>query len=213
MTIQVQDLLRSSRGAAFSKIGYLRGLPEEKVVEFLNGLFQLAMEARESGDWSPVVGHLESWENAAVAALGARMAAPQGEEIPWAAWQRSLREATVALVTTGGLHLAEQPPFNFREQDGDWSYRTLPRGLTQEQVRVAHNGYDISGPQQDFNCVLPLHLLLELEREGCIGKVADTHYSFMGRIPNKWNELQASAKEVAGRLTDAGVHAVIIGST
>ncbi len=213
MAIETRDLLRSPRGAAFSKIGYLRALPEEKVVEFLNGLFRLALEARESGDWEAVVAHIEQWEGAALAALGARMQAPPVDAVPWAPWERPLGSATIALITTGGVHLADQPPFNFQAEEGDWSYRELPRTLVQEQVRVAHNGYDISGPQQDFNCVFPLHRLLELERAGRIGHAADVHYSFMGRIPTKWAELQAAAGEVAEKLLAAGVHAAVIGST
>ncbi|MSQ33722.1 MAG: hypothetical protein EXR60_04815 [Dehalococcoidia bacterium] len=213
MAIDIRDLLRSPRGVAFSKIGYLRSLPEEQVVEFLNGLFRLALESRESGDWEAVVAHIEQWEAAAVAALGARMQAPPVDAVPWAPWERPLGSATVALITTGGVHLTDQTPFNFQAEEGDWSYRELPCDLRQEDVRVAHSGYDISGPQQDFNCVLPLHRLLELERAGRIGHAAGVHYSFMGRIPTKWAEIQTAAREVAERLLAAGVHAAVIGST
>ena len=54
---------------------------------------------------------------------------------------------------------------------------------------MKHRGYDISGPQEDINCVFPMQRLLEMEAEGVIGELAPTAYSFMGLINANTNAL------------------------
>jgi hypothetical protein len=39
-----------------------------------------------------------------------------------------------------------------------------------------------AGAAKDLDCVLPLRRLQELSADGIVGKVAATHYSFMGYI-------------------------------
>src|SRR5437867_3384412 len=45
------------------------------------------------------------------------------EPLNWTALAKPLTECTVALVTTGGVHLREQTPFAVYEEVGDWSWR------------------------------------------------------------------------------------------
>jgi hypothetical protein len=45
-------------------------------------------------------------------------------------------------------------------------------------MRIAHKHYDHSLAEQDFNIVFPVQRFVELENEGIIGKLTDTHYSF-----------------------------------
>ncbi len=105
--------------------------------------------------------------------------------IPWTPLRKPLSEATIALISSGGIALRCDEPF---DQDGErrnpwWgdpSFRVLPRSATEEDVEVYHLHIDASFARRDLNCVLPLQRLVELEAFGEIGRAAPRHYSFMG---------------------------------
>ena len=99
--------------------------------------------------------------------------------MPWTPYKGRPSEQTFALVTSGGLYLkGSQPPFNTESIHGDTSFREIPKTVRQEELGIAHAHYDHSVAEQDINTIFPIHRFLELEKEGIVGKVADTHYSF-----------------------------------
>ena len=131
---------------------------------------------------------------------------------PWAPFRKSLPDCTVALVTTAGVHLKKDPPFNMADQDGDPSYRVIPRGTSQNRLIITHDYYDHRDADKDMNIVFPLDRLEECAREGEIGKVAPWHYSFMGHIdgPHIPVLLTVTAPQVARQLSQAQVDAVVL---
>ncbi len=64
--------------------------------------------------------------------------------------------------------------------------------------------------EQDLNCLFPLGRLLELERNGEIGRSAERHYSFMGYILQPSFLLGASTPEMIRRLKVDAVDAVLL---
>lgn len=113
------------------------------------------------------------------------IAKEEPREVPWTALVRRLSECTVALISSGGIALKADEPFDQEgeRQDpwwGDPSYRVLPRTATQDDVEIYHLHVDTSFARQDLNCVLPLQRLAEMEASGEIGRMAPRHYSFMG---------------------------------
>ena len=101
------------------------------------------------------------------------------DDIPWTPYTGKPSEQTIALVTSGGLYLKDsQPPFDTTSIHGDPSFREIPKTARQEDYGIAHAHYDHSLAEQDINVIFPLQRLIELEREGVIGRVAETHYSF-----------------------------------
>ena len=112
-----------------------------------------------------------------------RMEAPR--EIPWTPLKKSLTESTVALVSSAGLALKTDPPF---DQDGErenpwWSdpsIRVLPKTATGVDISLYHLHMNPKIAAQDLNTLLPLQPLLELEQRGEIGRSAEQHYSYMG---------------------------------
>jgi len=131
---------------------------------------------------------------------------------PWAPFRKSLPDCTVALVTTAGVHLKKDPPFNMADQDGDPSYRVIPRGTLQSRLIITHDYYDHRDADKDMNIVFPLDRLEECAREGEIGQVAPWHYSFMGHIdgPHIPVLLTVTAPQVARQLSQAQVDAVVL---
>ena len=101
------------------------------------------------------------------------------EDVPWTPFVGKPSEKTFALITSGGLYLKNsQPAFETGTIHGDMSFREIPRTVRYEDIGIAHGHYDPSLAEQDLNTIFPIHHFIELEKEGIIGKLADTHYSF-----------------------------------
>jgi D-proline reductase (dithiol) PrdB len=124
---------------------------------------------------------------------------------PWTPLQQPVASSTVALVTTGGVHLRTDPPFNL---NGDAGFRAIPGTAEPRELQITHQAYDRRDAGEDVNLVFPLQRLQELEAEGVVGRVADEHYGF-GLAPHP-APLLVSAREVAGRLRQAQVDLVLL---
>ena len=214
MSVDLSDLTKAFTEnwtrVAFSRLRYLsRNASEEELAEFFSDLLVKAAECRHRGDWEEMERFLEGWEDWLVARSAARMEFLEAGETPWTPLSKPISQCRIALVTTGGIYLEDQAPF---EAANDISFREIPAETPQERIRVSHPGYDISGPQEDVNCVFPLHRFQELEAEGAIGALSETHYSFMGLIRDP-GLLQETPQEVARRMKAEGVDAVFLAST
>ena len=205
----IEELLSNPATAAFSRIKYLQRLgTEEQVREFFNGLFVAAFESKYRGDWDLLNGYLKRWEDVAIGGQFRTMAMPDGD-IPWAILRKPLDQARVALVTTGGVYVEGQKPF----ERGDTTYREIPRDAGKEHLRIWHPGYDTRPATEDINCIYPVDRFKELEAEGLIGELAGTGYSFMGLINDTDSLINETAPQAARRLKDQGVDAVFLAST
>ncbi len=212
----LQQILASPATAAFSRIRYVRSqMSEEEQAQFLGKLYVAAVEARESGKLDALADLIEEWEAKGVALAGGRARAPEVGPTPWAPLRVPIRRAKIALVTTGGFYLDGQPPFEADGPEGlgDWSFRAIPRDTPRDKIKVAHLHYDLSGPREDINCVFPLDRFAEMEREGAIGRLAETNYSFMGFIQRPDLLMAETAPQVARLLKADGVDAVFLTST
>jgi D-proline reductase (dithiol) PrdB len=106
------------------------------------------------------------------------------DPIPWSPLRKPLSACKVGIVSTAGLVLPDQPPFDDGVRGGDFSFRVIPADANLTTLIDTHRSetYDHSGVHQDANLVFPLDRLQELAREGHIGAVAERHLSFMGSI-------------------------------
>ena len=101
------------------------------------------------------------------------------DDIPWTPYRGRPSEQTFGLVTSGGLYLKQsQPAFNTESIHGDPSFREIPKTVRQQDLGIAHAHYDHSLAEQDINIIFPVQRFVELEKEGIIGRVPDTLYSF-----------------------------------
>lgn len=127
--------------------------------------------------------------------------------IPWAEPKKPLAGASVALITTGGVHLQSDTPFDMRDKEGDPSYREVPLTADRSALTITHDYYNHADADQDLNLILPADRLRTLEREGAIGRIHPVAYSFMGHIdgPHVETLRLKSAPEVARALRGAAV--------
>jgi D-proline reductase (dithiol) PrdB len=138
--------------------------------------------------------------------------AVKGEGIPWTPFEKPLAECRVALVTTAGVHLKSQTPFDMDNESGDATSREIPGDIDTDKLMVTHKYYDHSSADKDINVVFPLDRLREMVTKGEVGEVAPHHYSFMGHIVDgKIEELMnVTAPVVARNLLGDGVDAVLL---
>lgn len=196
----------------FIKLGYLRSYRPSPVTEFFNGLLTRVIEARAEGHWAAVEAFLDEWEHRVEEYTHGpgRWYEADADDYVFAPLRAPLSEATVALITTGGLHLPRQPQFDV---DGDHSYREIPLDALPGPYEVTHKQYDTSGALADYNCIFPVDRLREAATVGRIGAVARTNYAFMGYIPAWPSLVEDTAPAVARRLKSEGVHAAVVGTT
>lgn len=124
-------------------------------------------------------------------------------ELPFAPLRRPLSGCKVALVTTGGVHLPDQPRFDIDDPLGDCSYREIPNDAG--ELTWTH-AYHAPERGEDLDGVFPLWTFRGLEREGVVGRLNRRHFSFMGAIHDPVPLAEETAPEVAGKLADDGVH-------
>ena len=120
---------------------------------------------------------------------------------------KELSQCRVALITTAGLHLQEQTPYNDRIIGGDCSYREIPNTIETQILALGHRSkaFDASGTESDINLVLPLDRFRELETDGKIGALNHRHFSFMGSITKPKPLIRQTAPEVAKLLKSDAV--------
>lgn len=104
------------------------------------------------------------------------------DETPFTPLGKPLAQCRLALVTTAGVHLKSELPFDMADSTGDPTFRVVPESSAREQVTITHNYYDHKDADQDLNIVFPLDRLRELVAEGRLGSLAARHYGFMGHI-------------------------------
>jgi D-proline reductase (dithiol) PrdB len=131
---------------------------------------------------------------------------------PGAVLAKPLAESRIAIVTTAALHRPDQPAFDESVKGGDWSYRELSLDVDLPSLRIAHksDAFDHTGVETDKNLALPLDRLRDLAAEHQIGEAAPRHFSFMGSIPAPGRLMDQSAPEVAARLREDRVDAVLL---
>ncbi len=155
----------------------------------------------------------------AVAQWWARRAAQQLQPltaddvaIPFARLTKPLSQCRAALVTTAGVHMRSQPPFDMQNPDGDASYRAIPAAAAAEALTITHKYYDHSDADRDLNVVFPLAHLRDLVRQGVIGGLAAQQFGFMGHIEGQQLAVlqNKTAPEVAARLRQSGADFVLL---
>jgi len=122
-------------------------------------------------------------------------------------WEKDLSDARVALVTTTGVYVEGQEPFDTGAPLGDPTFRAIPADVDVSRLDIAHTHYPHERAEKDINVIMPLERLRELVDEGAVGSLADRHYSFGFDLHVK--ELVDSAHEMARALREDGVDVVL----
>jgi glycine reductase len=126
----------------------------------------------------------------------------------------ALKEATVALVTEGGL-VPKGNPDRLESSRGTryFKYSIAGReGFERGEFEAMHTGYDTATVDLDPDRIVPLDAMRVLEKERRFGKLHDHYFvtTGTGAMPSKMAELGAG---IADELKTSGVNAVLLTAT
>jgi len=135
--------------------------------------------------------------------------------IPWMPMAKPLNQTIIALVTSAGVSLKTDPPFDMEREKreaiwGDRSYRAMPRGTTEKDIEVNHLHINTNYIKRDINVILPLARMAELEQEKIIGHLAFTSYSFYGFQWQNTDFLKEAIEPISRSMKLEGVEAVLL---
>lgn len=155
------------------------------------------------------------WLHRSLAGHYREMELERRDPIPWTPPEDPVERSTVAAITTGGVHLADDEPFDVEREHrepfwGDPTYRIVPRAVRSEDVAVSHLHYDPSDVLEDLDVLLPVPLLGTLAEEGRIAGVATRHYSVMGYQPDPSELLQRHVPKMIESLRSDEVDVVVL---
>lgn len=127
--------------------------------------------------------------------------------IPYSPRTRELTQTKFALVSTAGVHLRTQEPFNLA---GDNSWREISGDVAAADLMVTHEHYDHRHADRDINCVFPIDRLRELAEDGVIAGVAQRHLGFMGFSQQLRDLYDRAAPEMAKLIERSDADGVIL---
>lgn len=131
---------------------------------------------------------------------------------PGARLAKPLAQSKLALISSAGLYLPGQPPFDVTFRGGDFSFRELPNTLDVRRLKIAHRSsdFDQTGAREDRNLVFPLDRFHELAEKGDIGGLNNRHFSLMGSISAPGRLISNSAPRIAEMLIEDKVDAAFL---
>jgi len=125
--------------------------------------------------------------------------------IPFTPLRKRLGECTVALVSTAGIACKDDQPFDQERERrdpwwGDPSFRVIPFGTTERDVRLYHLHIDPRFGEADLDVVLPMRRLTELADARIVGRPSHRHYSIMGYILEPTVLVEKTAPAIAQQM-------------
>jgi D-proline reductase (dithiol) PrdB len=142
--------------------------------------------------------------------------APFAGPIPWAPLKQPVERTAFALVTSAGIRLRSDAPFDMEREKleptwGDRSHRRIPKDPARRgEIAVDHLHINPDYILQDINVMLPIDRMAELEREGAIGRLAETHYSFYGFQWDSTEFVETAIAPMAAQMEREKVEAALL---
>jgi D-proline reductase (dithiol) PrdB len=115
-------------------------------------------------------------------------------------------------VTTAGLYTPDQDNFNYWMTSGDTSFREISNSVEMGSLLESHRSpsWDHRGVEADRNLAFPLDRFRELAARSEFKELNHRHFSFMGSVIGTRPLIEETAPEVARRLSEDGVDAVLL---
>lgn len=134
------------------------------------------------------------------------------DPVPATELARPVADCRVAVVSSAGLVVPGDPPFDHKVRGGDFSYRVIPADVEVQRLEDHHrsDAFDHSGIETDSNMAMPLDRLHEMAAAGQIGSVAPRHISLMGSITIPGRLVKRSLPEIADLLVSDQVDVALM---
>jgi len=199
---------------------FLKSLSEAEAGKFFQELLWKLGEASNDGEFEPIIRHIFQWQVQAYSGKPTW----EYEDAPFTSMSKLASEAKIGLLTTSGHFVEGDDPKPFGVEDMSQAEAQsriseflktepilfeIPVDIVREKLRVRHGGYDIRAAQSDYNTILPIDRMIELETEGELGQVLENAYSFVGATAQK-QLISESGPQWAEMLKAQGVDGMIL---
>lgn len=134
------------------------------------------------------------------------------DPVPLTPVTKPLSECRLALISSAGLTLRDQAPFDKSAKGGDVSFRQISSEAAVSDLVESHRSesFDHSGLGQDPNLAFPLDSARALVAEGRIGSLATMHLSLMGSITAPGRLIAHTAPAMAATLVADAVDIALL---
>lgn len=134
------------------------------------------------------------------------------EPPPFTPFEKELSRTRVGLVTTTGVYIEGQEPFDVDAALGDSTFRVIPSDVDVSILRIAHTHYPHARAERDINVIFPIERLRELVEEKAVASLASDFFSygFDLHVKELMDPKTGSVHEIARALKDEGVDVVLI---
>ena len=126
----------------------------------------------------------------------------------------NLKDAVVALATTGGIVPVDNPDRIQSASATRWGRYDMTGmdRLKEGEFKTIHAGFDPAAANADPNVIVPLDAMRQYEKEGRFKRLHKYFYTTVGTGTTE-AEAKRMAKEMVPMLKEDGVNVVIMGST
>ncbi|MCF7741271.1 MAG: glycine/betaine/sarcosine/D-proline family reductase selenoprotein B [Candidatus Marinimicrobia bacterium] len=127
----------------------------------------------------------------------------------WTPFKEDLEETRIAFISVAGAYTDDQEPFTEEGKKEDHQYREVDAEYDKEKINFLGLDWDTTEAQKDPKVVFPVKNLVLLQKEGVIGYVHKTAYSFSGHDEDE-KELDKSIKKMIEDLEENEIDAAIV---
>lgn len=132
------------------------------------------------------------------------------KDMPAADLKKPLNECKAALVSTAGVHLLTDSPFDVDNPAGDHTIRVIPSDVPEDQLTVTHIYIDTKFAKSDPTIVFPLPQLKELEADDKIGAVSRIHIGLNGGMLDTTLAEEESIPQVVELFRNEGIDVALL---
>ena len=133
----------------------------------------------------------------------------QDQPTPWKPVQKDLEDSLVCLITTSGMRLKSDKPFQINKLSGSSEFKEFTVHATENELAVDMTNYHSAEAMKDINVLIPVEHIIEMVERKNISKIHETIYSFCGFCKDI-EQLKQSTKRVIRKLIEAEVDLILI---
>ncbi|MFU8772350.1 MAG: glycine/sarcosine/betaine reductase selenoprotein B family protein [Anaerolineales bacterium] len=170
---------------------FLKDLSDEEAANFIQEMLWKVVDSMNDGNYDRIAEHISHGQQKVYSQPGKFVYS----DCPFTPVTKPLSELRLGLITSSGHFVEDNDPMPFGVSNmtqnealtriidflkSDPELTEIPTDTEVIRLRVRHPGYDIRAAQLDPNVNFPITRLLELEKEGIIGRFVSPVFSFVG---------------------------------
>lgn len=132
------------------------------------------------------------------------------EDMPAAVLKKPLHECKAALISTAGVHMITDSPFDVDNPAGDHTIRIILSDTAEDQLTVTHIYIDTKFAKSDPTIVFPLPQLKALVAAGKIGSISRVHIGLNGGMLDTTLAEKESIPQVVELFRNEGIDVALL---